>query len=519
MHTADAASPARDAAVALTPEQFRALGHRLVDTLADHLRALPTLPVTPGESSALLRTLLPAGGLPAHGADAGALLQEACDLVLGHSLLNGHPRFFGYITAGPAPLGILAELLAATANPNAGSHTLGPIATAIEEQVVRWLGELLGFPGGAGLLVSGGNMANIVCLLAARRARAGWDLRASGLAAGPPLLLYASTSTHTWVQKAADLSGLGTAAIRWIDTDRDGRIDVAALRAQLESDRGSGAQPFLLIGSAGTVATGAVDPLPELAAIAREHGLWFHVDGAYGGFAAALLDGADATLVPADLAGLRAADSIAIDPHKWLYAPLEAGCVLVRDAAVLRDAFAYTPSYYRFEDAAEQPLPNYFELGPQNSRGFRALKVWLQLRQAGAAGYRRMIADDILLARRLDAGIDATPGLECGPGGLSVATFRFVPAQAPTGADRERWLDEINTALLDALQAGGEAFVSNAIVDGGCWLRACVVNFRSSAADVDMLPELVLRLGHALLQDPRFQAAADRRGCLRRGVS
>ena len=227
--------------------------------------------------------------------------------------------------------------------------------------------------------------------------------------------------------------------------------------------------------------------------------MWFHVDGAYGGVAASLLDTGDASLVPPDLAGLRRADSIALDPHKWLYAPLEAGCVLVRRAGDLRDAFGYKPSYYRFDDDAEQPLPNYYEYGPQNSRGFRALKVWLQLRQAGRAGYRQMLADDIRLARRLESRVRASDALEPGPGGLSIGTFRYVPQAGPQDGSRGEWLDALNTELLDRLQRGGEAFVSNAVVNGCFWLRACIVNFRTEAVDIDALVHLVERIGGEIM--------------------
>ena len=497
--TPAAVDGARDSALAMAPEEFRRLGHQLVDRLAAFLAELPSLPVTGGSDGVRLRALLPDGDLPAHGGAAGPLLQEATQLLLQHSLFNGHPRFFGYITAGPAPLGVLAELLAATVNPNVGGSTLAPIATAIEEQSVRWLAQLIGYPAGAGLLVSGGNLANIVALLAARRARASWNLREEGVAAGPPMLVYASAETHTWVQKAVDLAGLGTRVIRWIPTDVEGRIEPAALERQLRADHDAGGHPFLLVGTAGTVATGAVDPLPALAALARQYGLWFHVDGAYGGFAAALLDGRHAALVPAALRGIAEADSIAIDPHKWLYAPLEAGCVLVRQPDALRDAFSYTPSYYHFDSAADRPLPNYYESGPQNSRGFRALKVWLQLRHAGTEGYRDSIAADIELARRLARCVAATPQLEPGPGGLSIATFRCVPAEAPQDASRDEWLDAFNTELLDTLQAEGEAFVSNAVVQGRFWLRACVVNFRTTPADIDALPGIVLACARRLL--------------------
>lgn len=493
---------ARQAALAMPPEQFRELGHDLVDRLADFIAGLPSGPVTSNDTAAELRALLPAGTIPDHGAPAGRLLSDATTLLIEHSLFNGHPRFFGYITAGPAPMGVLAELLAAAINANVGGATLAPMASAIEEQTVRWIAELMGYPSDCGgLLVSGGNMANIVAFFAARRAHAGWNLRELGVGKGPPLLVYASAETHTWLHKAADLSGIGTDAIRWIATGSDGRMDTTDLAARIDADRLAGGQPFLLIGTAGTVATGAVDPLPELARIAREQRLWFHVDGAYGGVAASLLDTGDASLVPSDLAGMREADSIALDPHKWLYAPLEAGCVLVRSPADLLDAFSYKPSYYRFDDDTQEPLPNYYEYGPQNSRGFRALKVWLQLRQAGRAGYRQMMADDIRLARQLESRVRESSVLQPGPGDLSIATFRHVPQAAPRDDSRNEWLDALNTELLDRLQRGGEAFVSNAVINGCFWLRACIVNFRTQAADIDALVELVERLGDRIVAE------------------
>ncbi|MBA2237408.1 MAG: aspartate aminotransferase family protein [Lysobacter sp.] len=491
---------AREAVFAMPPDQFRDLGHGLVDALADFLAGLPTRAVTGSDSAAELRSLLPSGAIPEHGAAPGQLLADATRLLIDHSLFNGHPRFFGYITAGPAPIGVLAELLAAAINANVGGATLAPIASAIEEQTIRWIAELMGYRSDCGgLLVSGGNMANIVAFFAARRAHADWNLRQHGVGKGPPMLVYASTETHTWLHKAADLSGIGTDAIRWVPIGGDGRMDTTGLAARIAADRERGGRPFLLIGTAGTVATGAVDPLPELARIAREQRMWFHVDGAYGGVAAALLGTPESSLVPSDLAGLREADSIALDPHKWLYAPLEAGCVLVRRPEDLRDAFSYKPSYYRFDNDTVEPLPNYYELGPQNSRGFRALKVWLQLRQAGRAGYRQMMADDIRLARRLQSQVSASAWLEPGPGGLSIATFRYVPRAGPQDDSRGEWLDTLNTELLDRLQRGGEAFVSNAVINGCFWLRACIVNFRTGAADVDALVALVERIGDEIV--------------------
>jgi glutamate/tyrosine decarboxylase-like PLP-dependent enzyme len=264
------------------------------------------------------------------------------------------------------------------------------------------------------------------------------------------------------------------------------QIDLSALRQQIEADLASGDRPFLVVGAAGTVSTGAVDPLQKLAQLCREFNLWFHVDGAYGAMAAILPD------APNEFNGLAEADSIAVDPHKWLYAPLEAGCALVRDRQLLRDAFAYHPPYYHFETEAI----NYFDLGPQNSRGFRALKVWLALQQAGRDGYVQMISDDIRLAAELFRLIPQYSELQPLTQGLSITTFRFVPPDLASGSDEaETYLNALNNELLTRIQNSGEAYLSNAVVNGKFALRACIVNFRTTQVDIEALPPLVVRLG------------------------
>jgi len=404
----------RVAPLVMTDESFRSVGHELVDRIAEFLSSIHTFPVTPPESPLDVRAALAADRkLPDAGQAPDILLRDATRLLFEHSLFNGHPRFFGYVTSSPAPIGMLADLLASAVNANVGAWKLSPMATEIESQVVRWLSQFIGYPEDCGgLLLSGGNMANITCFLAARAAHAGWDIRKQGLGNGSRLCVYASSETHTWIQKAADFAGLGTDAIHWINGQET--MDLVQLERRYRQDIEEGFQPFLLVGSAGTVSTGAVDPLPAMAAFSREHGLWFHVDGAYGAFAAALDDS------PADLQGLRVADSVALDPHKWLYAPLEAGCALVRDPAALRNAFSYHPRYYSFDGEAT----NYFDIGPQNSRGFRALKVWLALQHAGATGYRKMIDDDITLARYLYELAGKHAELEAISHHLSITTLR-----------------------------------------------------------------------------------------------
>src|SRR5262252_10522127 len=306
----------RDAPLEIDGATFRKLGHRLVEQVAEFLESMPHGPVNHDESPSSVRAALDLSGpLPESGMDPAPLLEQTAKILFAHSLFNGHPRFFGYITAPPAPIGILGDLLAAAVNPNVGAWTLSPAATEIESQTVRWIAWLMGYPVNCGgLLVSGGNMANFVCFLAARAANAGWNVREHGVSAGRKLRVYSSAETHTWIQKAADLSGFGTASIRWIETDKKLRMDVTALRRQIEADARAGDVPCLVVGTAGSVSTGGVDPLPEIAALCREHRLWFHVDGAYGALAARV-EGA-----PASLRALSAADSVAVDPHKWLYA-------------------------------------------------------------------------------------------------------------------------------------------------------------------------------------------------------
>jgi glutamate/tyrosine decarboxylase-like PLP-dependent enzyme len=474
----------------MSAADFRAAGHDLVDQIADWLGRMPDGRVAFDESPAEVRAALTADRpLPAEGTEPRALIEETAELLFRHSLFNGHPRFFGYITSSPAPIGVLGELLAASINQNVGAWRLSPMATEIETQTVRWIAELVGFPADAGgLLVSGGNAANFACFLAARAAKAE-QIRARGVRSlDAPLRVYASTETHTWIQKAADLFGLGTDAIRWIEVDDQQRMNVAALDAQITADAAAGELPLIVIGTAGTVSTGVVDPLPEIASVCRRHDVWFHVDGAYGAMAARV-PGA-----PRSLAGIRDADSVAVDPHKWLYAPLEAGCTLVRRKADLLRAFSYHPSYYHFD----QEATNYFDYGPQNSRGFRALKVWLALRQVGAQGYEEMIGDDMRLSRQLHALVQQHPEFEALSQHLSITTFRYVPRDCTAtrgAADTEAYLDRLNQALLTAVERSGEAFLSNAVVNGHFALRACIVNFRTSDADIETLVALLARLG------------------------
>jgi glutamate/tyrosine decarboxylase-like PLP-dependent enzyme len=480
----------RHAPIDVAPDRFRAAGHALIDRIADLLGSMAERPVTAGLSVREIRELMNAtAGMPENGSDFEVVLSQAAELLTSYSLYNGHPKFLGYITSSPAPIGMLADLLAAAVNSNVGAWTLSPVATEIEAQTIRWIAELLGYPKGcSGVLVSGGNVANFVGIYTALRSVFPRDSAACTPEGIARATLYASSETHTWIEKAIDMFGFPKDALRSIGVDSARRLVPEDLSLRLQEDVKDGRVPVAVVGNAGTVSTGAIDPLPAIAAVCREHKVWFHVDGAYGGFAAMV------GTVPDDIRALSQADSVAVDPHKWLYSPLEAGCALVRDPAKHRAAYSYHPPYYHFGEEAT----NFVDYGPQNSRGFRALKVWTALRQVGRRGYERMIADDIALARELFDRLAARPEFEVYTHSLSITTFRYVPGGyggKKADAAAEIYLNQLNEALQARLERGGELFVSNAVIDGRYLLRACVVNFRTSSTDIAEIPDIISRYG------------------------
>jgi len=479
---------------ALDPEHFRRLAHDTVDLVADYLAGISTRPVfrpmTPAERATLMQEPLGAAGIGPE-----VLLERVRAAVLPHAMGNGHPRFFGWVNSPPAPVGVLADFLAAALNPSCagGDHA----AIYVERAAVRWLMELIGFPteGSMGLLASGGSAATLIALAAARHRAAiedGWNVRRDGLQrARSPFVLYASQEGHSCIQKAAELLGLGTDAIQSIATDENYRMDVGSLRAAVAADRAVGKRPFCVAASAGTVSTGAIDPLAELADLCAAERLWLHVDGAYGAVGAAL------PTHRARYAGLERADSIALDPHKWLSVPVECGAVLVRDGGILRSAFSLVPDYLRTEtDRGFGGLPWYSEFGIQQTRGFRALKLWMTFQHLGRDGVRDLIARHLMLARYLAELVDAAPDLErLAAVELSIVCFRYAPARLRGDAGA---LDALNERLMQDVQASGEAFLTQTTLRGRFALRACVLHYATTEADVAALVDVVRETGARL---------------------
>lgn len=473
--------------------EFRALAHRAADLAADHMEGVARRPVfqpmSPEERRALLDLRLPSRGQP-----LDAALDFARDKILSRPMGNGHPRFFGWVNSPPEPAGVAAELLAAALNPSVagGDHA----AVYLERGVVRWLMELVGFPvdGTMGLLTSGGSVASLIGLAAARHQAAladGWNVREEGLQGGRPrLVIYVTDEGHSALRKAAELLGLGLASVRTVPTDEGLRMSVKALRAATAADRAAGLRPFCVAASAGTVNTGAIDPLSEIADLCAAERLWFHVDGAYGAF------GAAAPSLARLYDGMARADSLALDPHKWLSVPIECGCVLVRDGALLRDSFSLVPPYLRTEEGKGfGGLPWFSEYGPQQTRGFRALKLWMTIHSLGRDGIAARVERHVSLARRLASRIDEAADFErMADAPLSIVCFRYAPAAL---RGKEERLDAVNKAAMERIQTGGEAFLSGTTLGGRFALRACVLHDRTTEADVDALVEIARRAGEA----------------------
>jgi glutamate/tyrosine decarboxylase-like PLP-dependent enzyme len=468
-------------ATALVAEYFTTISERRVfpDTYA-------------GKTNTLIETELSVEG------ESFEKLLDECRTVIDLSRHNGHPRFFGYVASPSTPIGAYADLIGSAFNSNITCWRSAPGGTEIEKLVVRWLGSLISYDTNArGLLTSGGSMANMIAILAASRRRAGYHVSKSGLCnSRVPLTLYVSEEVHMSVPKAADILGLGRDNVRTIKCDEHLRLDVKALRAAIQSDLSRGLRPFCIVASAGTVGTGAIDPLNEIADVAREFDLWFHIDGAYG--APAILDTDKKDL----FRGMERADSLALDPHKWLYVPVDAGCLLFRDDEIFTRTFGnQDDEYVKRIGYIDDEAFAFWDYGTELSRRFRALKVWLTLRYYGTRKIAAAISDDMKLAAYLGELVDQAEDFELlSPVELSICCFRYVPPELKAKlsaaskhdakAINER-LDRLNASVMNKVQTGGKAYLSNANVRGQFALRACITNFRTTKADIEETLDIV----------------------------
>jgi glutamate/tyrosine decarboxylase-like PLP-dependent enzyme len=457
----------------ISPDQFQRLSENATKLAAQYLENIDARAISPAtngeETLRLFHTALPEQGM---GEDALGELREVMRLS---RVQNG--RFFGYVLGSGEPVGALADLLASVLNQNVTAWRSAPAAVVIEQTVVAWLAHAIGCPGFHGHLTGGGSSANLMGLAMAREAKA--PANETGVASGA--VVYASDEIHMSIPKSVALLGIGRDNLRLIPTDASFRMIPEELEARILRDKTAGKTPLAVVASAGTVNTGAVDPLRQIARVARHHGAWFHIDGAYGALAA--------MAVPGKFDGLDLADSISLDPHKWLYQPLDCGCLLYRSSEVAQMTFAHSGEYARSLNADPVEGFAFFEESLELSRRFRALKLWLSLRYHGFAAFRKSIAKDLAHAQRLRKAIKNEPQLELlAPVELSAVCFRN---KGKAGLAEEE-LNGFNQALLKRLVERGRVYLSNASLQGKFCLRACIVNHRTKDADVDsIIPEVL----------------------------
>jgi aromatic-L-amino-acid decarboxylase len=466
----------------LDPDDWNPLrkqGHRMLDDMFDylaHIRSRPVWQPIPQNIRDHFQQ-----DLPQAPQELESVYNEFTQFILPYSSGNVHPGFMGWVQGGGTGVGMLAEMLAAGLNANLGGRDHAPIA--VEQQITRWMRQLFSFPEEAtGLFVTGTSMANLIAVLVARTEALGKDVRKAGMSTdGAKLRAYTSTAAHSCITRAMDMAGLGSDALRLIPVDASHRMDMAALRVAIAADRKAGLDPFLIVGTAGTVDVGAIDDLKAIGVLCHAEKMWFHIDGAYGALA-----GLSPELAPR-LKGIESADSIALDFHKWAQVPYDAGFILVRDGSKHREAFATPAAYLRRETrglAAGEFWP--CDYGPDLSRGFRALKTWFTLKIYGSDQLGRMIAETCAVARHLEKKILAEPQLELlAPVQLNIVCFRYRAEDA----------DKVNTDIVADIHESGIAAPSMTTIDGKRAIRAALFNHRTQNCDVDALIEAVLAFG------------------------
>ena len=449
---------------------------------------------SPEDPDAILKSF--SGPLPRRPVSFQELVNRIEREVLPTSAYNGHPRWLAYIMGSPTPISVLGDFIAAALNQNSGLWRVAPSSTAMEVQTLSWIAEMLGFPSAAeGIFVSGGQMANIVAHAVIRDAKAPWNVRDLGARGpdgnAPQFRIYASSELHYCHEQAAELLGMGRRAVRKVPVDERYRMRLDSLSQMMAEDRSRGDLPIAIVGTTGTVGTGSIDPIPQLLTAARQEDLWLHIDGAYGAFATL------AESCPTELRALADADSVACDPHKWLFAAIDAGVLLVREPGRLERSFAFHASY--LETADRGARVDFLERGPENSRPQRALKVWLSIQAFGRDGYAAMIDYNIRLAAYMEGLVKETPPLVlAAPRELSIVCWRVEPG----GIDGPA-LEKLQIAVIEEIERRGIAMISNArLRDGRSALRACITNFRTRPQDLETVVNASAEIGAELAGKP-----------------
>jgi aromatic-L-amino-acid decarboxylase len=476
-------------------EQHKKLGRAvtsLISEYAERLESAPvTSPATPADLKRLFDEPLPLAGMPAE-----EILEQFARDVAPHAMQIPSPRYFGQFNPTPLAIGVWADALCSALNQNAGAWRNGPTSALIEAQVIGWLCDLIGYgPGAFGVLASGGSEANLIALKCARD-KAARDMCDLGVrAAGADLTIYASEQCHFSVEKSVDILGLGRKSLRKIDTDERFHIRVNLLSEAIEKDRSDGRVPFCIVGIAGATSTGVIDPLPELAAIARENDCWFHVDAAYGGGLAF------SDIQKKKLRGIELANSITFDPHKWMFVPFSCGTTLVRDGGnVLRDSFDISPEYLSEDRGGSDVQYDFFRYGQMGTRRFNALKLWMAFKFMGKRGYAETVERHLELTRHFADRLDELPDFErVGEIETAVCCFRYLPEHVRALAPEDQ--DRVQQALQQRIEKSGKAFFPSTILHGRRALRVNINSYLTERRHVDDLVELLREEGNALGED------------------
>lgn len=481
----------------MDPEEIRKLGYHAVDLIVDYFSNISQSPILPNitleEIKGQINELL-----PQIKQDPSIVLDDCQEKIIKNAVHIGSPRFLGWVLASVTPIGAFADGIAGALNQNVAVSGVG-MATAVELLVIDWIKEIIGYdPQAGGILVSGGSIANLTALAIARNIKADYDVKKVGMQKGNNIRLYVSREVHMCIPKAANLLGIGTNNIRWVDVDDKYCMDVDDLEKKILEDKKNGCNPFSVVATAGTANTGAIDPLNSIADICQKHDLWFHVDAAYGGFAT--LSSEHKSL----LNGIDRADSVVLDPHKWLFIPFEAGCVLVKKPSFMSQTFAMDADYIHLDNdrISKKEDIDFSDYGLQLSRGFRALKIWMSLKQYGVKKYARIIDQNIYLAQYLEEILSESNDFEIvAPMSLSVVCFRYVPRDLKMEKSNddqrkiEMYLSKLNLGILNAMRKDGRALLSSTLLDKKYVLRACIVNFRTTKQDIKDIVDIIRKLG------------------------
>ena len=497
----------------LAPEEFRRLGYRAIDMLAEYFDSIDDRRVYPEASPEAIASAFDES-VPASGQDPDDILDEWREKVLPHASFNTSPRFFGFVMGSGSMMGVIAEALAAGTNMNVGGWHPAPSATEVERRTIEWLADAVGYPVGRGLLTSGGTMANVAGLLAAFRAHAGEDTVGTGLQApempGPYTMYIADHEGHSSVYRAAEMLNLGREAVRAVPSHDDFTMDVDALEYLLEADMADGDVPFCVVAQAGSINVSAIDPIDAIADVCDAHELWLHVDGACGGVGAMVPEWRDR------FAGMERADSLTMDPHKWLGIPYECGSVMVRDPEALVRAFSMHAGYLKGSVSGRPEDLDLYEHGPQMSRGFRALKLWMTMKQYGLDGYRQLLRGSVDCAHHLHDRVVGHPDfVALQEPNLYIYSFRYVPEDLATALETapeaarprlEQYLDELNQRMVDEVLESGEAFLTTTLVNGHRTLRMSICSFRTTTDDIDRTFETLAETGASVDDEWRESA-------------